>query len=74
MNKRTYIRAVNTAILDRCFILSVLKKIVTFYYNSFVFHPNIFKNYEKVPNNTTEHKNCLAFLKAVDSANINFIY
>ena len=74
MNQRTYIRAVNTAILDRCFILSVLKKIVTFYYNSFVFHPNIFKNYEKVPNNTTEQKNCLAFLKAVDSANINFIY
>lgn len=74
MNQRTYIRAVNTAILDRFFIFSILKRIVTFYYNSFVFHPNIFKNYENVSINNTEHKKCLAFLKAADNTNINFIY
>lgn len=71
---RTYIRTFNSTIFDKVFILSLIKRIVTFYYNSFIFHPNIFKNYKNVSTNTAEHKNCLAFLKAADNSNINFIY
>ena len=71
---RTYIRTLNNALFDRFIVFSVLKEIVTFYYNSFIYHPNIFKNNEKMPINTTEHKNCLAFLKAATDSNINFIY
>ncbi len=71
---RTYIRTFSIAFFDKIFIFSLIKRIVTFYYNSFVFHPNIFKNYKKMSTNTTEHKKCLAFLKAADNSNINFIY
>lgn len=73
-NSRTYIRTLNNAIFDKIFIFSLFKRIVTFYYNSFVFHPNIFKNSEKMSITNTEHKNCLAFLKAAKESNINFIY
>ncbi len=73
-SSRTYIRTINTAIWDNVFILSLLKRIVTFYYNSFVFQPNIFKKAEKLSITNSEHKNCLAFLKAAKDSNINFIY
>lgn len=71
---RTYIRTFNSTVFDKFFIFSLLKRIVTFYYNSFIYHPNIFKNNEIMSTNNTEHKDCLAFLKAADSSNINFIY
>ena len=70
----TYIRTLNSAILNKFIVLSVIKRIVTFYYNLFIFHPNIFKNFENKPINNTEHKNCLEFLKIAGSSNINFIY
>ena len=51
----------------------MLKKIVKFYYNVAFEHTNFLKNVENLPINTTEHKNCLAFLKAAGN-NIYFIY
>ncbi len=74
MNILTYIRKFNTTLFDKIFILSMIKRIVTFYYNSFLFHPNIFKNYKKMSTNISEHKNCLALIKAAGNSNINFIY
>ena len=71
---RTYIRKINNLIVDKIFIFALIKRIVTFYYNSFIFHPNIFKNYKKMSTNISEHKDCLAFLKAADNSHINFIY
>jgi len=70
----TRTRILQTVLLDRIFVLSLLAKIVNFYYKKFVFHPNIFKFHEKMPINKIEHKNCLKFIKAVGSSNINFIY
>lgn len=74
MNEITYYRTLNMAIFDRCFVFSLIKKIVTFYYNSLNFNHNIFKNPSNMSINKTEHKNCLAFLKATADNNINFIY
>ncbi len=74
MKDITYIRTLNKVITNRFLIFSIIKGIVTFYYNSFCMHPNIFKNYKKVSISNTEHKNCLAFLKAAGSSNINYIY
>lgn len=74
MADRTYIRTLNTFIFDKLVVFSVIKNIVTFYYNLFFYHPNIFKKNSCVPINNTEHKNCLAFLKAAADSNINFIY
>ena len=71
---RTYIRKINNLIVDKIFIFALIKRIVTFYYNSFIFHPNIFKNYKKMSTNISEHKNCLALIKAAGNSNINFIY
>lgn len=74
MNLRTYLRTLNSVIFDRFVVFTVLKRIVTFYYNTCLFHPNIFKNPSNVSINNTEHKNCLAFLKAAGDSNINYIY
>lgn len=73
-NDRTYIRTLSLSIFDNFFVFSILKRIVTFYYNSFIFQPNIFKKSEKLSIDKSEHKNCLAFLKAAKDTNINFIY
>lgn len=70
----TYLRTLNTAILDKFIVFKVLKRIVTYYYNSFVFHPNIFKNFENEPINNSEHKKCLELLKIAGGSNINLIY
>lgn len=74
MADRTYIRILNTFIFDKLVVFSIIKNIVTFYYNLFFYHPNIFKKNPDVPINNTEHKNCLAFLKTAANSNINFIY
>ena len=71
---RTYIRTINETLFSKIFVFALLKKIVTFYYNSFLFHPNIFKKNDNLSTNNTEHKDCLAFLKAVNNSNINLIY
>ncbi len=68
MTKQTSF-AVRTAVLS-----IVIKGIVTFYYNIFVNHSNLLKNIPCMPIDNTEHKNCLAFLKAAVNTNIDFIY
>lgn len=70
----TYTRILGTVLFDRLFAFSLFKKIVKFYYKRFTFHSNLFKFYEKVPINKLEHTNCLEFIKAVDSSQINYIY
>ena len=70
----TYIRTLNSIINNNFIVLSVFKRIVTFYYNLFISHPNILKNFENKPINNIEHKNCLEFLKLASNSNINFIY
>lgn len=74
MSRITYLRTVNNIVFDRFIIFSLFRKIVTFYYNTFIFHPNIFKNSKKVSTNNIEHKNSLAFLKIANDRNINYIY
>lgn len=74
MTDRTYIRTLNTILFDKMVVFSVIKNIVTFYYDLFLYHPNIFKKKSKVSITNSEHKNCLAFLKAAGDNNINFIY
>lgn len=74
MANRTYIRTLNTVIFDKCIVFSVLKNIVTFYYNLLCYHPNIFKKNSNASINNIEHKNSLAMLKAVADCNINFTY
>lgn len=74
MNETTYLRILNSTLFDNFLPLAILKRIVTFYYNSFMFHPNIFKTDKNMSINNTEHKNCLEILKAAGNPNINFIY
>lgn len=74
MKNITYLRTLNTAIFDRFIVFALIKRIVTFYYNACLFHPNIFKKSEKMSMTNSEHKNCLAFLKAASDNNINYIY
>ncbi len=74
MNRITYLRTINSIVFEKFIIFSILKKIVTFYYNTFIFQPNIFKNSKKVSTNNLEHKNSLAFLKIASDRNINYIY
>ena len=74
MISRTYLRVINNLILNKLIILSIIKRIVTFYYNSILFHPNIFKNYSKMSTTNTNDKNYLEYLKAASQTNINFIY
>ncbi len=74
MSNITYLRKFNTTFVDKIFLFSLIKKIVTFYYDTFIFHQNIFKKYENMSINNLEHKNCLAFLKAAKDSSINYIY
>lgn len=74
MTDRTYIRTINEFVFDKTIIFSIIKKIVNYYYNIFSFQPNIFKKKEKMSINITEHKNCLAILKAAVDSNINLTY
>lgn len=70
----TYTRTFVSVLFEKILFLSLIKRIVTFYYETFLFHPNIFKNYSKIPINNIEHKKCLELLKATGSININYIY
>ncbi len=70
----TYLRILANVLCEKIFPLALLSRIVTFYYNSFIFHPNIFKNFENMPINNTEHKNYMEYLKVVNGSDINLMY
>lgn len=70
----TQTRILSTVLVDKLFALLLLKKIVNFYYKKLFLHPNTLKYLKKMPIDTIEHKNCLGYLKAVNSSNINLIY
>ena len=74
MKNITYFRTLNEAISNRFVLISLLKRVVNFYYNMYFYDPNIFKNFSNMSINNTEHKKSLAFLKAAGSSNINLIY
>ena len=60
--------------VKKLMLFVMLKQIVTFYYDIIFNNSNLLKKNENVPMNTSEHKNCLALLKAAVNTNINFIY
>ena len=73
MISRTYIRTLSNVLFERFFAFYLLKRIVTFYYNTFIYHPNLFKNSKNMPINNIEHKNLLAMLK-LSRSDIDYIY
>lgn len=73
MISRTYIRTLSNVLFERFFAFYLLKRIVTFYYNTFIYHPNLFKNSQNMPINNIEHKNLLAMLK-LSRSDIDYIY
>lgn len=74
MNITTFTRTVSNILFSKCIFFAVAKKIVTFYYNIGISHPNIFKKNEKMSIDSIELKKNLELLKASSSINIDYIY